>query len=131
MLYKKKTKGVGKGWKKYDLPILDETQWAYFAGIFDGEGSIAFLTSKNGYKIPRIDISNVNLELIETLQQLLKTGNIYKMTLVKNRQQCYHFYIQQHKAIYLILSKFLPYLIVKRSKTIETLNFIKDKEVLS
>ena len=121
-------KPVGKGWKKYDLPFLKETDLAYIAGIVDGEGSISI--QQNGkHQIAHLTISNTNLEVLKWIQNKFEEGTIYKRTLYPNRKQCYVWQTGAHKVIYLILIKLLPYLKIKRNKAIETISFIQNKEI--
>jgi len=129
---KPSNKRAGLGWRKYDLPLLKETDWAYIAGIIDGEGSI--FIQKNGkskYKIVTLTVSNIDLEMLEWMKNKLNAGAIYILKCHPNRKQCYKWQNSAHKVVYTILIKMLPYLKIKRDKAIEAISFIRDKEIKS
>lgn len=118
----KKGKSYPAIWKKYDLPSLNETDWAYIAGLFDGEGSIYF------NKVCWLEIHNTHLETLEMIQKKLKAGYVYGKESKISTKNCYRLRFNRFREVYLILIKLLPYLSIKREKVIEVLNIIKNKQ---
>ncbi len=122
---------AGLGWRKYEVPLLRETDWAYIAGIIDGEGSILFQNSGK-HKVVHLSISNTDLNVLEWIKNKLKEGTIYeKIRYSSNWKQCYVWRTAAHKVVYSILIKMLPYLKIKRDKAIKSITFIQNKEIKS
>lgn len=99
----------------------------YFAGIFDGEGSMMIeLQSKNAvrkydYFSLRVVVTNTNLELI----QWLKTnfgGNIGTRPQIQGRKITYDWKIYSKDAANIIKSA-LPYLIIKKQRALVFIEF--------
>jgi len=103
---------------------LSESEWAYIAGILDGEGEISIQGNS-----PYIKIHNTNSELMDWLTRKLGISKTY----VKNRQRkkshkiCYSFIFSGVKRVTTFLEKVMPYLIVKRKKAEEVYKFCKGK----
>lgn len=96
---------------------LPPEQWAYIAGIFDGEGSI---TSSNGYY--RIDIyQKSGSGLLEWLQLKLGAGNIGPCGSIQSLK-----FLQTMQVVD-IIQGILPYCIVKKAKCIEALDALTKK----
>ena len=98
---------------KMDVFELSDKEIAYFAGLFDGEGSIAVYTNK-GDRSARfgITIGMVNPKVIEDLR-LAFGGSIYKQ--VRTGRPVYYWRTFGKRAE-LILKILLPYLRVKREE---------------
>lgn len=70
---------------------------AYVAGLFDGEGCVNF-TKCRTIKIPRVCITNTNLEVLESLQKSFG-GFIQQGSRPQNNwKQSYHWTISNSKA---------------------------------
>jgi len=119
-------------WKKYNLSIIDETIWSYIAGIIDGEGTLSLCSSKNGKaKIPSIQISNTDLDLLKWIQSQIKDCKIAIHIYNRNRsivskKKCYTLGIYRRKVVLSILLNLLPYLRVKRKKAIEIISYLEN-----
>jgi hypothetical protein len=75
--------------------MISETDWAYFAGMLDGEGHLGIFRhyktnskdscSRRGYEIEtRMGVSNMNHDNIKQLQLMIGLGNI---TLINNKRE--------------------------------------------
>jgi hypothetical protein len=59
---------------------LDSEQWAWAAGLFDGEGSFYIQKQRRGEKTrcyPRIGMSNTDRSLLERFAAVVGAGRIY------------------------------------------------------
>lgn len=97
------------------MDIDDSLELAYFAGFFDGEGSISILehTKPTGYRYMRllVQVGCTNLEVLEWFQ-LRFGGNIYNHKRNGNRKQCYTWQLHSRMAANALMLM-QPYLLVK------------------
>lgn len=119
--------------KPYVLPKLSNDIWAYIAGIMDGESHIRKFISN----IPKSGGVNYGLEIaiaqnekgIDLLYQLkdwLQDGSImYKNPPKGTNIPVYQYSIRKRLAIYAILKKVRPYLIVKLKRANELITFME------
>jgi hypothetical protein len=101
----------------------------YLAGIFDGEGTIAIVKNKPGgkrhiYNCPRLIITNTNLNLMLWLKKNFG-GNIRTIKPKNPNYKPFYQWIIGNKKALNLLKKMLPYLIVKKEKTIFVLIYFK------
>jgi len=102
-------------------------QLCYFAGILDGEGSIAIekMSPCNArqyhYFTPRLCIINTNNELIEWLIKNFG-GSRNTRTKVKGRRECYRWHVFG-KELENILRAVVPYILIKRQLAMLVLEF--------
>jgi hypothetical protein len=115
--------------------MIEETTWAYFAGMLDGEGSFSIFrhykkdphVSKRGYEIEtRVAVSNMNQNNILQLQKMVEKGHI---TLVNNKREygiavVADLRFSPNEQRY-ILPKVLPYLIQKKELATIILEFLE------
>lgn len=126
---------------------ITETDWAYLAGMIDGEGCLALfrhfqkkvtVTSSRGYELePRMSIANMNQKNMEDIKQFLQLGNITKVVSHKDDEE------GTPRIIYdlrfgpnnqrIILPKVLPYLRQKKARAEIILELLKlrDEKKLS
>lgn len=112
-----------KAEKIYPAPKLKATDWAYFAGILDGEGTIRIakgISRKhenwNIRYAGRLSIVNTSTELLEWLQErfpatvchLLPQNHLSKLP-------CWDWKVQGRRTV-TMLQKCLPYLVCKRER---------------
>ena len=93
---------------------LLDTEKAYIAGLFDGEGCVTLTKSRNHHQ-PRILISNSDIRVIEWLQTKLPFGR-YKAINSKNIRNSHTVWVwalgsKDNVKLFLILIR--PYLIIK------------------
>ena len=87
---------------------------AYVAGLFDGEGCVNFTKCRN-IKIPRVCITNTNLEILESLQKSFG-GFIQKgYRPQKHWKQSYHWTISNAKACE-FLTKIYAWVCIKKEQ---------------
>ncbi|MEM2447881.1 MAG: helix-turn-helix domain-containing protein [Candidatus Bathyarchaeia archaeon] len=131
-----KRKGIQrrKGMIKTEPSITvphNPTILAYFAGILDGEGSIGFVKDKTmalGSR-PYVAITNTSKAL---LHWLLSNFKGYVKTRKPPRghfgkKKCLTWRVERTIDIYLLLKSVFPFLVVKKKKAKEVLNFVENR----
>ncbi len=90
--------------------------WAYLAGIVDGEGYLsigAHISPSKTYTLrPILDIGNTDKQIIDFCHKVL--GGRVGGPVIKNRQTPFHRFRLYGKELEAPLQKLLPYLISKR-----------------
>tara|TARA_R100001463_G_scaffold57630_4_gene109907 strand:- start:216 stop:650 length:435 start_codon:yes stop_codon:yes gene_type:complete len=105
-----------------ELHGLQPIEYAYFAGLFDGEGCVmlAKATYNNGnvYYKPRITLTGCYYPTLSLLEKKYK-GHIYIKTNTKDesKKTCYAFSLNGIKSIS-FLKSLLPYLKEKRTQAL-------------
>ena len=115
--------------KPSNVPLLQEWQKAYLAGIIDGEAHIRkFFVRKtsigNNYGF-EIQIAQNTLPLLETIKEWTKEGTINKKKVPKATKQVYYWAVRKRLVIKDILKQVLPYLIVKQKVAEEILETLE------
>ncbi len=101
---------------------LSELEWAYLAGIIDGEGSIAIYRFRDSYR-PEISVFNTNVELKQWLKTRL--GGYVNPPRQQNPRQkpAFKWRTTTLRQMKEICQRCLPYLIVKRPQALIILRF--------
>lgn len=102
-----------------ELELLDDTELAYLAGLFDGEGSVLVnkIWNKNCYTYRmRICISSTFLDVILWLKEILG-GNISTNKVYGNRKESYVWQLGANSAADLLFVM-LPYLRIKKEQAL-------------
>lgn len=117
--------------KKETQPIanLNDCEWAYLAGLIDGEGSIYIYKGtrkKRWINIdPMLNITNTNQEIMNWLSKKLPYGNIaYRNRKQENCKICYSF-AKCGFGILPVLNGILPYLVIKKKQAELVKKFIE------
>ncbi len=106
-----------------------ETEIIYFAGLFDGEGSLIIRFKKDeryrsGYQVsPWVNITQRNREVLEKMIKIFKMGKIY----YHKRDKLWHMNIYGLDNLINFTKHILPYLIIKKEKC---QNFLKSLEIM-
>ncbi len=112
----------------YKLPKLSEAQWGYIAGIIDGEAHVRqFEVRKTSVSVNygfEIAIAQNNIELLETLKGWLGEGGIRLKKTPNARKPVYQLEIKKRFAVYKILNRILPMLIVKKEVSQSIVDYI-------
>lgn len=129
-------------------PELSKEEWAYIAGIIDGEGTISIIRVNKKRRglhwyilQPTIQVSNTSEELIRWLGEKLdmKVNNRARSLppAYKGRQRtreeiaiCYVVALFGYK-VYSILKNICPYLIIKRGQCELTMQYIESRMKLA
>ena len=105
------------------IPLsCSETEFAYIAGLFDGEGSCGISSSSTRTlklkrtPIPAISISNTNLCALEFVKNRTEMGHVNPNKPRQNRKPVYAWYLHSFEPVYCFLKAIAPYLIIKRDK---------------
>lgn len=103
-----------------------EEDWAYLAGIIDGEGYLSIAAhiapSKTYVLRPTLEIGNTDKQMIDFCHKIL--GGKVGTPVIKNRQTLYHRFRLYGKELEYPLQKLLPYLISKKQVAELVLQFI-------
>lgn len=85
-----------------------ETEIAYFAGFFDGEGTVSI---QEPYTFPRpyLILANNHRGVLEDAQSILKAGKVYP----PRQFRCYQLFIMKADEVIQVGNWFLPFLRVK------------------
>ena len=98
---------------------LTETEWAYIAGLLDGEGVITvtkhrgrYRRSKTAQYVPKVEISNTDRKVIDWLNSRIN-GVVWTSSRKKGWKKLYTWRLQRQEEILDFLLNVLPYLIIK------------------
>jgi hypothetical protein len=118
---------------------MNETEWAYLAGLIDGEGYLNILlhTSPSGRKHGKgyardfiLTICNTQKELLVTVKEKLGFGYIYEHKRKEGTIGANTFTLRfSHNELRGVLPKILPYLLLKKDAAqimLDSLNIIKE-----
>ena len=92
---------------------LTETEKAYIAGLFDGEGSIGYYQRGDGKFIPDMRITNTDFNLKQWLEKRLPFGS-YKVYKRAGRKVNWEWEIRGKALIADVCHLILPFLVVKK-----------------
>lgn len=108
--------------KRYKYPVLNQKEWAYITGLFDGEGTVNISVTNRPKRSQvytlRLKIANTNFNVIKWLEAKLNGWSDtdrrrYKYKNINNKHKyCYAWVITGYRAKY-ILEKMLPFTIIK------------------
>lgn len=93
------------------MPTSEE--WAYLAGLFDGEGTTEFITRKRVYSL---SISNTNMPLLGWCKEVTGVGEIYPVRYNSdnpNWKDSWHWRVANFPNLLLVTEGILPYLKLK------------------
>lgn len=94
---------------------LTETEKAYIAGLFDGEGSIGFYQRRDNIFVPNFRITNSDFRLGKWLHNRFGFGS-FKIYERANRKTMWEWEIRGRNQIYELCKSLSPYLIVKKDQ---------------
>jgi len=101
----------------------------------DGEGSIRICKHKQWrkgkrilYPYPRVAVGNTDFRMLEKLKELCG-GRVYNYPRRRKKHKPYRTWVLYRKAeVKDFLSKILPYLICKKEKALEVIDWIEGRE---
>lgn len=103
--------------------------WAYLAGFIDGDGSLGIYRSRSGAPACKVQIANINLEVLLKIKEFLGSGSIQTLRSKESNFNC-GLYVGNHNVLKNMLPKLFSFLYlnrVKASKIMKILN-IEQKE---
>lgn len=100
---------------------MSEAEIAWFAGVFDGEGSIVSPSGAGVQYSLRIVIYNTSYELLDRILEVTGTGMIHDRPLREAHHKQCGIWASYGNNAREILRQTLPWLIVKREKAHEAL----------
>ena len=114
-----------------DLRKLMIAQNSYFAGIIDGEGSILFNKDKPKTN-PAILVANTDFRVIEWIRKVFAPKGLKITYRVRKKdnpkwKDVYQLHIHGIKNVYDILRAIEPYLVIKKEKAQQAIEFLKEK----
>jgi len=101
---------------------MTEEQIAYFAGLFDGEGSVSILLTRRGDWKLCCRISNTNREVLQTAKDSFKVGQIGGRNRGGNRKPDFWWHVVGKQAEG-FLRAVLPFLVIKKDRAVLALLF--------
>lgn len=115
-------------WDK-KVSLIGETNLAYVAGLFDGEGCITLCkikrkANRSESMLLQLNLSNTYLEALEFVKSLYGFGSIVKHTKKEGRKQGYS-YVLNAKSAEMFLSSIEKYSIIKIGQIRIALKFRK------
>lgn len=100
---------------------MKKTDFAYMAGIIDGEGCLRF--SRHDHRtgmapsfLPRVDIANTN-EIICRRLQFAFGGSVYVEKRKAGKKKCWR-WVAQGEMAYDLLKLLFPYLVIKKAQAL-------------
>ena len=112
---------------------MKKLEWAYLAGLFDGEGTFTISNSpprnnSPSYAFKEIYVTNTNLEVLEWIKDKLDGSiRVTKYGDDKGWKDVYKWHCGAKQHFYLV-KNMLPFLIIKRIQAECILEFIKLKK---
>ena len=107
---------------------LTETEKAYLAGLFDGEGSVGYyLKTKANYHVAIAQISNCSPEIMEWLKAKIPFGSIAVTNNRKCNYTCWSWICNSRLQLREFLQMIRPYLVFK-GKQVDLLFSLWDAE---
>lgn len=100
---------------------VSDTEAAYIAGFFDGEGSVQYQyvrATKNGkrYGRLRVTIAQCDREVLDWIRSLVGSGTVYaNKRLYERQKRIVHHYYLTNRGARRLLHAMLPFLHVKRA----------------
>lgn len=110
--------------------FMSETDAAWLAGFFDGEGSIFVYKGGRGgkYDCYAISLPNTNFDSIEHCFNITGVGLISKKTKrIDHHKQQFQWRVNVQKDILRVLKRLAPYLVVKKQKALDMINILEKK----
>lgn len=118
--------------------VVDNGIWGYIAGILDGEGSIIISKlnrpeNRAGCRfVPFISITNTHKGMLEFIINTTGYGRLHlkneagysKYKDIKATKDCYVWQIK-HSQVGELLTKLLPYMVIKKAQAENVLEFLK------
>lgn len=98
--------------------LIGETEIAYLAGVFDGEGTV-----KVGNSI-RVSVEMTDLDVLERFQRAFG-GQIYPRKAKVNRKPAWSWNLQSRAGVWPFLDKVKPFLSDRRQAKIEELSSVR------
>ena len=111
-----------------DWGKISKIDTAYMAGIIDADGCISVNTTRY-YTYWRITINNTSKSLMDWIEDKFGVGGVNKerRKRPKNHKRVYVFLVAAQKEVLEMVKKIEPYLIVKKQKAQECIEFLEEK----
>jgi hypothetical protein len=94
---------------------MSQTEAAWMAGLFDGEGGVYGYAAKGRYKAWTFNLPNTYRPALERCQQIAGCGKIDRKTPHRsNRKESWVYRISAREDIAAVLRQLLPYLVIKK-----------------
>jgi len=125
--------GNADGFREPSVRVMGRDDWAYLAGIIDGEGSLSIRTANGDRAYPRIKITQVDEGFLRQLYDKWGVGTFREYSGESNElssRQSYIWRISSKSEVRWILDGCLPYLRLKRDRALKCLSHIDPKETV-
>jgi len=99
---------------------MKDTDWAYLAGLIDGEGCISTVHTnpRNGQFNAKIAIVNTDKTVLDWIVKTFAVGNVYPRRLRLPMKQSWRWQLAAGSSVSRILNGVYPYLIIKKDQAV-------------
>lgn len=95
---------------------LTETDKAYLAGLFDGEGTLGYYHYRGNRHEVMVAITNTDMRVHTWLLDKVGCGTIRPVSQCRNKHIAFHWRISNRSRVQALLEAILPYLIIKKEQ---------------
>lgn len=95
---------------------ITSTEWAYLAGIIDGDGYIGYVADGKGGHHTRLMVDNTNIKLLDWIKTKFGGSVITYTSKNPEHKTKYRWNMTDPTLRYFMLMRILPYLIIKRDQ---------------
>ena len=107
---------------------LTETEKAYLAGLFDGEGSIGFYLTRTESFTATLCITNTDFRIMTWLQLHIPFGTIYSKAPNNNRRPAWGWKTSKREHVVEFLEAIKSYLVIKLDQAILLLSHLNAEQ---
>ena len=94
------------------MVLLTDTEAAYLAGVFDGEGTLGYYFKKSGkYHVASLAIYNTDPRVMAWIRTHVSVGGVYLNK--NNKHKGWQWQLNSKKQIIAFLNQIRPYLVIK------------------
>ncbi len=109
--------------------MMNDTDWAYLAGLIDGDGHIGMHAHNNGIRIT-VEISNTDLAALEKIKR--KTGRGYILEKARNKKylnakDVWAWQITSFPDVEFILTAIVSYMVIKKEAAMLLLEYCMNR----
>lgn len=109
------------------MKSLTGAEKGYLAGVIDGDGCLFMYKDKKGNAYLGMEVANTNEQFVKYVATLI--GGKPYVSSPKGRlghKKCFHVRLYKRKHVISLLKTLLPYLIIKKEKALEILDWAKN-----
>lgn len=116
-------------WGRCSMVNLSETEKAYLAGIFDGEGTVGYYPANGSHTI-YVQVTNTDSRVINWVKNLIPGGFVKTRKRHVNRKPVWEWLVRDRDLAIEVLNIIRPYLIIKADQVDLLLSLMNDERIL-